>query len=577
MASGSFNITRTGGSQYLSFPVIWSATPNTPGNYSDVVVSVYVDKSSASTSNTWGTSNTSVSLDGQNQVENGLGFTVVPGGRTLIFAKAYRVNHDSDGKKKITISVDVGGDVMWASGSSEVTLDTIPRASSIAVGNYNLGQNVSVTIGKKNNGFTSTLTYKIGSRTGTIATKTSNSTYVWEMSDELISQIKADNPSNKNISAIIYCETYSGDTKIGDTQSATFTLVIIDKPIISDVVINETIKKIKKYTTSLVKYLSVPQFNITAIASEGTSISVYRVKVGDREITSSSDGLTVNNIQYSYLVDDVRKTNFIITVTDARGNMSEEYNVEMDFIEYVQLAFNNTDIKLIRENNVSNIIKLHLTGYIFNGVLGETQNTFLLQYRYKLKNDNTAIWSELKEVNVTLNDDNTFVIDNLQIEDEFDYRENYDIEFYGEDLFQKIEYKEVIKTSESLYLLHKNGLDLKGLTINKKSVFGVEKSSYSRLYSDGFFEYFRIIKIGTISAGNVVSTNFSLGLLNEDDYSAHLTLLNASTGWDNIRFRIRRLDDSEEKSQFQINVKNTSSSDVSDINVCLFMCGYLKI
>ena len=578
MASGSFNISRTGGSQYLSFPVFWSSTPNTTGNYSDVVVSVYVDKSSSSTSNTWGTSNTGVSLAGQTKDENGLSFTVVPGGRTLLFSKAYKVSHDSDGKKKITISVNVGGDVMWASGSKEVELDTIPRASSIAVGNYNLGQNISVTIGKKSNSFTSTLTYRIGSRTGTIATKISNSTLVWEMTDELISQIKQDNPSNKNVSAIIYCETYSGDTKIGSTQSASFTLVIVDKPTISDVVTNETIELIKQYTTSIVKYLSVPQFNITTNPSEGTSISTYKVKIGDREITSSTNGLTVDNIQYSYLVDDVRKTKFIVTVTDARGNVSDEYPIEMDFVEYVQLAFNNTDITLTRLNGTSNYMKLHMTDYIYNGLIGETQNYLTIQYRYKLKNDETGEWSDLKTIEATLNDDNTFIIDNLQLEDEFDYRKNYDIEFYANDLFLESVYSTVIKTSETIAKWHKDGLDVKGLTINKKNVYGLEKNFFYRKYSDGYFEYFRTIEFGSINAGSSPVQSLAILLLDEnEDYSANLTLLNASSGWDGIRFRIQRLEDNETHSQFQINVKNTSSIEVKNINICVHICGYLKI
>ena len=137
----------------------------------------------------------------------------------------------------------------------------------------------------------------------------------------------------------------------------------------------ETIGKIKLYTTSVVKYLSVPQLNITANPNEGTSISKYVIKIGDREINSSSESVTVNNIQYSYLTEEgIRKTKFIVTVTDARGNVSDEYPVEMDFIEYVQLAFNNTDVKLTRLNGTSNFIKLHITGYIYNGLIGTTQN-----------------------------------------------------------------------------------------------------------------------------------------------------------------------------------------------------------
>lgn len=359
------------------------------------------------------------------------------------------------------------------SASGKYSTTTIPRASSISVSNYNLGQNISIAIGKKVSSFTSTLTYKIGSRTGTIATKTSISPYVWEMSSTLIKQIKQDNPKNKKVSAIVYCDTYSGDTKIGATQSATFELTIVDKPTIDNVSIVETIELIKQYTTSIMKYLSVPKFNITAIPSEGTTISKYRVKIDEKEFTSSSNELTVNNIQYSYLVNDVRKTKFIVTVIDARGNTSEEKPIEMDFIEYVQLAFNNTDITLTRLNGTSNFVKLHLSGYVYNNLIGETENILTLQYRYKLKNDTTAEWSELKNLTPTLNEDNTFTIEDLQLEEEFDYRENYDIEFYAQDLFLSIIYKTVVKTSETIAKWHKNGAYIKEITCEKADIFPV--------------------------------------------------------------------------------------------------------
>lgn len=128
MASGSFGLNRTAGSSYCSFFVNWSSTTNVGGNYSDVIVSVYVSKSSASTSATYGSSDTSVSVtDSGTQYENGLSFSVSPGGTTLLFAKSYRVGHNSDGSKSIYIGVNVGGNIVGANGGATVSLDTIPR------------------------------------------------------------------------------------------------------------------------------------------------------------------------------------------------------------------------------------------------------------------------------------------------------------------------------------------------------------------------------------------------------------------------------------------------------------------
>ena len=109
MAAGHFNLTKTGNtSSYLSFLVNWSSSSNgSVANSSLVHVAVYAVKSSSSTSNTWGTTNTSVSVtDGGTQYENGLALNVAPGSSQLIFAKNFTVNHDDNGKKSITIQTN---------------------------------------------------------------------------------------------------------------------------------------------------------------------------------------------------------------------------------------------------------------------------------------------------------------------------------------------------------------------------------------------------------------------------------------------------------------------------------------
>ena len=389
------------------------------------------------------------------------------------------IGHDSEGKKSITFALE-GYSYSYStqSTSGSLTLTNIPRASSIAVGNTDLGQNIGITIGKKVTSYTSTLTYKIGTRTGTIATKTSSASYVWEMPAELISQIKADNPSNKKPTAIIYCETYSGNTKIGNTTSASFTLTITDKPVINDVSMLETIELISTYTESIVKYISAPKFTIDATTSEGSSITSYQVSVGDISSTSSTNEITINNIQYSYLDNDVRKTKFIIKATDARGNVSEEYPIEKDFIEYVKLTFNNTDISFTRLNGTSNTIKVNLSGYAYYGLFGGTQNSLSLAYRYREKG--TSEWSNYVQINTSINQDNTFALTDYQMLQEFDYRKNYDIEFLAGDLFLSASYSDVIKSSETIAKWHKDGayikhIDTKQIKVNGEDILNIDK------------------------------------------------------------------------------------------------------
>lgn len=394
------------------------------------------------------------------------------------------IGHDSEGKKSITFALE-GYSYSYSTQhtNGSLTLTNIPRASSIAVGNADLGQNIGITIGKKVNSYTSTLTYKIGSRTGTITTKTSSASYVWEMPSELISQIKSDNPSNKRPTGIIYCETYSGNTKIGNTTQASFTLTITDKPVINNVSLVETIELISTYTDSIVKYISAPKFTINATTSEGSSISNYQVTVGEISASSTSNEITINNIQYSYLDNDVRKTKFIVKATDARGNASDEYEVVKEFIEYVRLNFNNTDISFTRLNGTSNTIKVNLSGYAYYGLFGGTQNSLTLAYRYREKG--TSEWSNYVQVNTSINQDNTFALTDYQMLQDFDYRKNYEIEFLAGDLFLSAIYSDVIKSSETIAKWHANGAYIKNIDTKQIKIKGEEVFSINKVYPVG--------------------------------------------------------------------------------------------
>ena len=132
MASGSFNLNRTAGSSYISYYCEWQAASNTAGNYSDISVSVYVVKSASSSSSTSGTVNTSATVAGTAKTENGVQLNLAPGGRQLLLAKSgWRVNHNTDGTKSVTISITVGGNIVGASGGATVPLDNIPRAATL--------------------------------------------------------------------------------------------------------------------------------------------------------------------------------------------------------------------------------------------------------------------------------------------------------------------------------------------------------------------------------------------------------------------------------------------------------------
>ena len=464
---------QAGASGWLWRMVVTEESYSIENNQSYVKVSTYLGRES-SQSYFGGTASVNITCNGESRsTSKTFSYpTYVNGGGWILFQEEiFTISHNSDGSKSIDVessfsTSDFSPYSGWVAGGLDLT--TIPRASSVSVSNYDLGQNINIVIGKKVSSFTSTLTFKIGKKYGNIVEKTNDSNYIWVMSDSLIKEIKASNPNTKNVSATIYCDTYNGDTKIGSTQNATFTLTIIDLPIIENIVIEEQNTMVSGLTTDIVKHVSKPKITVNATAPFGTTIKKYYFLKGGNSYNSDTNEYILENIQDSFMDGDILKTRFTVYVEDNRGNVSLETIEDRNFIDYVNLAINTTDIKLARLTNVSNTVKLSLTGFVYNGLIGDSQNTVSVKYRYKLQSDSE--WSSYITIPTTL-EGNTFKITDLELTGEFDYRENYDFEFYATDLLQTTPASTfLLSSTEYVYLFHKNGADFKTLTEGKKRV-----------------------------------------------------------------------------------------------------------
>lgn len=464
---------QAGASGWLWRMVVTEESYSIENNQSYVKVSTYLGRES-SQSYFGGTASVNITCNGESRsTSKTFSYpTYVNGGGWILFQEEiFTISHNSDGSKSIDVessfsTSDFSPYSGWVAGGLDLT--TIPRASSVSVSNYDLGQNINIVIGKKVSSFTSTLTFKIGKKYGNIVEKTNDSNYIWVMSDSLIKEIKASNPNTKNVSATIYCDTYNGDTKIGSTQNATFTLTIIDLPIIENIVIEEQNTMVSGLTTDIVKHVSKPKITVNATAPFGTTIKKYYFLKGGNTYNSDTNEYILENIQDSFMDGDILKTRFTVYVEDNRGNVSLETIEDRNFIDYVNLAINTTDIKLARLTNVSNTVKLSLTGFVYNGLIGDSQNTVSVKYRYKLQSDSE--WSSYITIPTTL-EGNTFKITDLELTGEFDYRENYDFEFYATDLLQTTPASTfLLSSTEYVYLFHKNGADFKTLTEGKKRV-----------------------------------------------------------------------------------------------------------
>ena len=405
-------------------------------------------------------------------------------------SRTFTVRHNSDGKK----IVSVGGSMSTtqfnpnsASSSDSMELTTIPRASDIAVSNTDLGQNIPITIGKKVDIFTSTLTYTIGTLTGTIVEKTNLSNYPWVMSSTLINQIKnaysnTGSYAKGGIEAKVTCKTYNGTTLIG-SKDATFKLYITDKPTISSAVRTELNTKIKALTTNVLRHASQNKFTITATAPTGATITGYRVKNGIQDSgLSTSNIVNLNDIQTYYEESNVLKTKFIVTCVDSRGNESEEFPVVCNFTNYIQVSINKTDVSIKRSSGTSNDCKIYATGNFFNGKIGTTSNTITFKARYKLKTATT--WSSWITLSTTYTD-NTFKVNNVAISATFDYTKNYDIELMATDkIGESDDYSKVFVSSAPTEKHHSKGAWIRELSTDKFKIGNNELAENKKVFSN---------------------------------------------------------------------------------------------
>lgn len=100
--------------------------------------------------------------------------------------------------------------------SSTQTLDTIPRKSTISASNGTLGTAQTLTVSKKSSGFTHTVTYKCGSASGTICTKSSSTSLSWTPPLTLANQ----NTTGTSVPVTLTVTTYNGSTSLGSTTAS---------------------------------------------------------------------------------------------------------------------------------------------------------------------------------------------------------------------------------------------------------------------------------------------------------------------------------------------------------------------
>ena len=354
-----------------------------------------------------------------------------------ILSGSSTITHGSDGKKSVTLSATVANTYWGLSQklSGTVDLPTIPRESTVSCSSPYIGDTAIITISKKASSFTSTVTYTIGTLTGTIATKTSATTLSLE-TESLKEQIYALMPNAKKTTGTITCTTYSGNTKIGSSKTATFNLYAAEddcKPDVSGTVVdtNETTIALTGDSSKLIKHISKPKITIEATPKYSATISSYSINLNDGQ-TSTLQEATFNSIG---------SDNITVNATDSRGYNNPQ-TLELDMIDYVKVHIDTIDIS--RPEDVSSEAILNANGVWFNGNFNEeTANTLAASFKYKLTGDTE--WTDGGTLTPTING-NTFVFTNISLGNIYDYNNEYQFKIILSDTLMTVgsEDKEIV-------------------------------------------------------------------------------------------------------------------------------------
>lgn len=291
-------------------------------------------------------------------------------------------------------------------------------ASRVACASFNLGTNTTITITRDNKAYTHTLKYSFNGATGTIVTKTTATSYVWEPpASTLYSKI----PNTTSGYGTITCETYNGNTLVGTTTAGFYAYTVRNtcEPTVSGTVAdtNASTIALTGNSSTMVRYLSKPKCTLSATAKNSATIKTIQIE--------NPVGLVATTSPFTF--DTVYSDEFRFKATDSRGYSKTTTVKATKMIAYDPCHFDKTPI-VSRMESTSTTATTTLTGYCFNGSFGSASNTLSVKYRCKTSSGN---YGNYVNITTTWNTDGKFTanasIPNLSL------GETYTIEFVVSD------------------------------------------------------------------------------------------------------------------------------------------------
>lgn len=253
------------------------------------------------------------------------------------------VTHGTDGTKSFSASMQaaVYGSSVNCTGSATFSLNTIPRKSTLSVGNGTLGTAQTLTVTKQSSSFTHTITATCGSSTVTLWTKASATSGSFTPPLDWAKQ----NTTGTTVTVKYSITTYSGSTNIGtNSYTKTCSIPASVKPSCA-IAVSDAAGYADIYG-GYIKGYSKFAVNITATTSYNSPIASY---------SASANGS--NYSKASFTTGEIKAAGtqtITATVTDKRSR-SGNATANVTVLDYSQPNVTSLKVKRCDADGTENI------------------------------------------------------------------------------------------------------------------------------------------------------------------------------------------------------------------------------
>lgn len=374
----------------------------------------------------------------------------------VLLDKTQTVTHNTNGTKSINVSASIKGSGGYSPGSLSIStksfgLTTIKRVSTITTKDVAIGSTMAITINDYDSSFVHNLRYTFGLTSGSIATGIKDS-YSWAVPATLAEQL----PNATSGRGTLVCETYSGSTKIGESQT-TFVLSIPEdyKPSLMGFDVSETfspVANLKLGTNQFVQILSNPQITFGGASGVyGSTVTGYKAEIVGKNQSTNANGGTLGVMNFS------GEVTIRASVTDSRGRTSNTVDKTITVIPYFAPVLSFTATRSGAQNTTLTVNRnAKIAPLTIDGV---QKNKMILTFK-TAPLGSTTYTTNLSNASGTYDTVATLVNSQANLAGTYATTSSFEVLGILEDSFTRTEFKVTVGTENYVYTYDKNGIGI---------------------------------------------------------------------------------------------------------------------